>query len=123
MSNTPTAAGSPATIVDPNGELDALAIGTNGHLYQYFRPPSTGIWGAVDLTSMSNTPTAAGSPATIVDPNGELDALAIGTNGHLYQYFRPPSTGIWGAVDLTSMSNTPSAAGSPATIVESERGA
>jgi hypothetical protein len=100
-----TVTGSPVAIYDPGGGLDVMAVGTNGHLFQFHRDPSTFAWTGYDLTAATGGgDTVTGSPATIIEQNDSLDVLAVGTNGHLYQFNRDPNTYAWTAWDLTSAS-------------------
>ena len=99
----PALDGSPATIVERDGSLDIIAVGANGHLYQFNRNPSTYVWAGYDITAATGGgDTVTGSPSAIYDPDGGLDLLADGTNGHLFQFHRDPNTFVWTGYDLTA---------------------
>jgi cell wall-associated NlpC family hydrolase len=60
------------------------------------------VWSGYDLTANTGGGIVTGSPATIIEPNGSLDVMAVGTNGHQYQFNRDPSTFVWSGYDLTA---------------------
>lgn len=102
-----TIGGGPFAFVNIGSALIATAPGSNGHVYEFARNPSTYAWTLNDVTSLTHSSAnVTARPWAIIDPSGSLDLFDTGTNGHLYQFSQNSGTGVWTGYDISSMIGT-----------------
>lgn len=118
--NTLAAAGS--ALAASQGSVDygrhIIYLGTNAHVYQLWRRPSSASWTNQDLTAdTGNTLAAAGSAlAEFLDSYGGQHVIYLGRNQHIYQLYWDDANGVWSNQDLTAETgNTLAASGSAST--------
>lgn len=114
-------AGAPAAVSDPiafdsgAGYSSIVYRGSNGHIYELFTTnPFGNVWQWGDLSAWTNAPAATGTPAAYVRSDLFTAVLYRGTNGHIYELYRPTGGGAnWQVGDLTALTAAPLAAGDP----------
>jgi hypothetical protein len=73
--------------------------------------PTSGKWGAYDLTAATNAPAAAGNPTGYLGTVPR--AVYRDSRAHIIELSIDPASGKWIAYDLTAATNAPLAAGDP----------
>jgi hypothetical protein len=89
---------------------------SNGDLVQTYLPAG-GSWTKYDLSRAGVAAHAAGSPISMVRPDGTLDVYYRGVDAHLYELYLKPG-GSWTQWDVSAAGNAPAAiSGDPAVSI------
>jgi len=113
--------GNPQAVFDGTN-VHVYSQRSDGHLLEMFKPPATG-WQLFDLTA-SVSGVAGLNPTPILYSGNSVQALAVDTNGHLWDYVEPfagPSQEI-GAFDETANAGATSPFANPKPILFPEGG-
>lgn len=115
LSGAPTAVSDPVAFESGAGYSSIIYRGSNGHIYELFTTnPFGNAWQWGDLSAWTNAPAATGTPAAYRRSDLFTAVVYRGTNGHIYELYRPSDGGAnWQVGDLTALTGAPRAAGDP----------
>ncbi|HEX8628374.1 MAG TPA: hypothetical protein VF755_09420 [Catenuloplanes sp.] len=114
----PAAAPSPTALFH-DGVVSVFTVSAaGGRLHEAYLAPGRGVWVGQNLSALTGTPSAAGSPAAVRQPSGPMSVFTVNAaDGHLYEAILGGGAGwTWTGQDVSARHGTPPAAGAPTVV-------